>query len=100
MSTTDITGLAGWIDVLRAARAERKRIDEVITQAEDRIKDALGDVEDGLVNGQPAVRWTYVTSTRLDQKLAKSLLTPDQLAACMTETRSRRFTLVDPEDAA
>lgn len=94
-TATDLDDLTGWIDVLKAATAEKSRIDDVIAQARAKIEDALGDDEVGLVAGTPVVKWTHVTSTRFDQKRAKALLSPDELATCMVATESRRFTLVE-----
>lgn len=94
---TAIDALAGWISVYRAAVAEKKRAEEVIAQAREKIEDALGDAEVGTVDGQPVVRWTFVRSERFDQKKAKALL-GDDAAACIVPTESRRFSLVDGED--
>lgn len=93
----DIDDVAGWVEVLRRAQAERQRAEEVIAQARERIEDALGDAEVGTVAGTPVVRWTFVRSERFDQKKAKALL-GDDAAACIVPTESRRFTLVDAKE--
>lgn len=97
--TRDIDDVAGWIEVLRRATAEKQRADEVIAQARERIEEALGDAEVGAVAGTPAVRWTWVESTRIDTKRVRALLAPDDLAAVTVTSASRRFTLVDGDSA-
>lgn len=87
--------IAGWLDVLRHVKNKRNELDEVEKQARQKIQDALGDAEEGHVNGQPVVRWTRVTSRRLDQKLLKAKVDPAVLNDCYTEQTTRRFTLVD-----
>lgn len=95
----NLDDLAGWLDVYRAAYDEKKRAEEVMAHAREKIEDALGDDEVGAVNGEPAVRWTFVRSTRFDQKKAKAIL-GDEYEACLVPTESRRFTLVEPEASA
>ena len=95
-TTRDLDDLAGWVTVLREATKEKKRAEEVIAQAREKIEDALGDAEVGTVAGAPVVRWTFVRSERFDQKKAKALL-GDDAAACIVPTESRRFTLVEDE---
>lgn len=90
----ELDDLAGWIDVLRTAQAEKAKAEEVISQARAKIEEALGDAEVGTVAGVPTVRWSFVTSQRFDQKKAKALL-GDAAEQCMTESHSRRFTLVE-----
>ena len=93
-SETEIDALLNWLILLKGLRADRADIDMQIEVAEGHIKDALGDAEVGTVNGEPVVRWSYVTTNRFDQKAAKELLTPDQVAQCTKPTESRRFTIV------
>jgi len=90
----EIDELAGWLDLLREAK-QRKDIEyEQIKMCREKIEEALGESEMGTVNGKPVVSWRWVKSNRLDQTLAKQVLTPAQLQSCMTEVNSRRFILV------
>ncbi|CAB5216899.1 hypothetical protein UFOVP199_5 [uncultured Caudovirales phage] len=95
MTETPLDELAGWIAVFKEGQAKKADAEVVIATAREKIEAALGDSETGTIHGQPVVRWTWVTTNRFDQKLAKSVLAPDVLAQCMTESKSRRFTLVD-----
>ena len=90
----EIDNLAGWLDLLREATHRKGIEDEQIKICRAKIEEALGESEIGTVNGMPVVSWKWVKSNRLDQTLAKEMLTAEQLAACMTETTMRRFVVV------
>jgi len=51
-----------------------------------------------LIDGRVAVRWTKVTTTRLDINKAKEVLDPAIYTFLSRESTSRRFTLADPDD--
>jgi hypothetical protein len=94
---TPLDELKGWLDVYRAAHAEKSRAEAVMAQAREKIEDALGDDEVGTVDGEPVVRWTFVRSTRFDQKRAKAIL-GEEYDACLVPTESRRFSLVTGDE--
>ena len=94
MNEIELDALANWVIHLKQLKQDRAEIDLQIWNAEGHIKDALGEVEVGTINGEPVVRWTYVTSNRFDQKVAKEFLTDEQMAACIKPSESRRFTIV------
>ncbi len=95
---TEIDDLSGWLNLLRQATRRKADEEEQIKICRAKIEEALGESEIGTVGGMPVVSWKWVTSNRLDQTLAKEMLTRDQLASCMTEVRSRRFVLVGLND--
>lgn len=95
---TEIDDLAGWLDLLRQATRRKAEEEEQIKICRAKIEQALGESEIGTVGGMPVVSWKWVKSNRLDQTLAKQMLTGDQLASCMTEVSSRRFVLVGLDD--
>lgn len=95
---TEIDDLAGWLDLLRQATRRKAEEEEQIKICRAKIEQALGESEIGTVGGMPVVSWKWVKSNRLDQTLAKQMLTGDQLASCMTEVSSRRFVLVGVDD--
>ena len=90
----EIDDLAGWLDLLREATHRKGIEDEQIKVCRAKIEEALGESEIGTIRGMPVVSWKWVKSNRLDQTLAKEMLTAEQLAACMTETTMRRFVVV------
>ena len=59
---------------------------EAKEQAEAKLKMLLADAEVG-------ISWKNVSTTRLDSKKVKSLLTEDQLKECSNTTVSRKFTI-------
>lgn len=85
--------------------AHYKQLTDQIAELEDTRKEVreqleakLGDSEVGTINGVTRVRWTTVTSSRLDQKKAKAALTSlGVLDQVMVESTSRRFVIVDGE---
>ena len=94
----EIDDLAGWLDLLREATHRKGIEDEQIKVCRAKIEEALGESEIGTIRGMPVVSWKWVKSNRLDQTLAKEMLTAEQLAACMTETTMRRFVLVGNDE--
>ena len=90
----EIDALAGWLDMLREATTRKAENEETIKVCRAKIEEALGESEIGTIRGMPVVSWKWVKSNRLDQTLAKEMLTAEQLAACMTETTMRRFVVV------
>jgi hypothetical protein len=95
---TEIDELAGWLDLLRQATRRKGEEDEQIKICRAKIEKALGESEIGTIGGMPVVSWKWVKSNRLDQTLAKQMLTREQLADCMTEVTMRRFVLVGLDD--
>jgi hypothetical protein len=91
----ELDDVAGWVQLLRSASADKARAEAHIATARRHIEEALGDAEIGFLEGEAVVRWTYVTGKRFDAKLARELLNPSQLIACTAEQKSRRFTLVE-----
>ena len=91
----ELDALANWVMHLKQLRADRAEIDEQIEQAENQIKDALGDAETGTIGGDPVIKWTHIVTNRFDQKAAKAILSDEQIAACTKPSESRRFTIVE-----
>lgn len=85
---------AGWVTVYRDAQAQIARMEEVKAEARRHLEAALGDAETGTVDNKPAVRWTVVTSRRLDQQKLKE--NESDIVECYTApVTSRRFMIVD-----
>ncbi len=62
---------------------------------EAHVKELLGDCENGLVDGVPAVLWRTITSRRVDLKSMEADA-PDLVEAHRVESTARRFTLIAP----
>lgn len=84
--------VAQWLVYIRQCNAQIKQLEEARDNARRHIEAALGDAEVGLVDGQPAVRWTWVHSKRLDQRKLKEQA-PELVEACTVPVVSRRFSL-------
>jgi predicted phage-related endonuclease len=87
--------VAGWLELYKKTQADIKSLEEKASAAKEKIQEALGDNEIGTLDGSPVVRWTKVTSTRLDMKKAREVLDPKILEFLSSESTSRRFTLVE-----
>lgn len=87
--------VAGWLELYKKTQADIKALEEKASTAKEKIQEALGDNEIGTLDGSPVVRWTKVTSTRLDMKKAREVLDPKILEFLSSESTSRRFTLVE-----
>lgn len=85
---------AEWLTALIEARKQRDEWDRVVERATDKIKHALGEAEEGHVDGRVAVRWTFVDSSRIDVKKLEAEH-PDIAEAFRVPTTTRRFSVVD-----
>lgn len=65
---------------------------EAKEEAEAKLKKYLGDAEVGTI-GNYKISWKNISTTRLDSKKVKSLLTEDQLKECSNTTTTRKFTV-------
>lgn len=89
----------GWVELYKKAQSDIKVMEEKANAAKAKIQEALGDNEIGLFLGKPLVRWTRVSTTRLDIAKAKEVLNPEIYAYLSRESESRRFTVVASDDA-
>jgi hypothetical protein len=91
-------GVAGWFFVLEQIKEKRAALDEAEEQAQEQIKQALGDKVDGLINGEPVVRWLHTAAPRRFNKKALEKDHPDIAAKYTTfGAPGRRFELVKPK---
>lgn len=95
MSEVELESVANWVMHLKQLKADRAEIDENIEQAENQIKDQMGDADTGTIGGEPVIRWSHIITQRFDQKAAKAILSDEQIAACTKPSESRRFTIVE-----
>ncbi|MGH3503176.1 MAG: hypothetical protein ACRDQA_20115 [Nocardioidaceae bacterium] len=99
MSHVDLDGIASWVTLHRQLTEQINDLDEKRKAVGERIKTALGDAEEGHIDDVPVVRWSHVTSRRLDQKLLKSKVATEVLAGCYLEHTFRRFTILGSKDS-
>jgi predicted phage-related endonuclease len=94
------TELAGWLAARERARAKAREWQAAADTAQQHITDALesAGVEVGTVNGQLAVRWTTVTSRRVDGARLRADH-PHLAELYSTAVVSRRFHVPKPESA-
>ena len=79
------------ITELMELKRMRDELDAEIQDAEDEIKQAMGD-DDTLLAGPFKVTWKAVTSSRLDSTALKKAL-PEIAARFMKQTTTRRFSI-------
>ena len=65
-------------------------------ESEAKLKLMLADSEVGIIDGYK-ISWKNVSTTRLDSKKVKSLLTEEQLKDCSSTTVSRKFNISAPK---
>ena len=65
---------------------------EAKEEAEAKLKAFMSDAEVGVI-GNFKISWKNVSTTRLDSKKAKALLTEAQIAECSTTSTTRKFTV-------
>ncbi|AIM50386.1 hypothetical protein PBI_OMNICRON_53 [Mycobacterium phage Omnicron] len=68
---TDISEVAGHVDLLRHARAEQAKWAEVEKAAKLAIVEAIGADTEGTIDGRVAVLRKQITTNRLDTKALK-----------------------------
>ncbi|AJK27377.1 hypothetical protein PBI_KRATIO_48 [Mycobacterium phage Kratio] len=65
---TDISTVAGHVDLLRHARAEKARWSEIEEAAKSAIVEAIGTATEGTIDGRVVVTRKEITTNRLDGK--------------------------------
>lgn len=83
---------ARWLDALHQARAQIAEWERIAERATDKVKAAMGDAEEAVVDGRTVARWAYVNSSRVDVKKLEAEH-PDLAEQFRVPTVVRRFTL-------
>lgn len=65
-------------------------------EAEAKLKLMLAESEFGIIDGYK-ISWKNVSTTRLDSKKVKAILTEEQLQSCSNTTTTRKFTVSAPK---
>lgn len=87
-----------WVDRYRHTMREIKELQEIADIARSHIEAAMGDCQIGFHHNRPVVKWTTVTTERLNTKMVKEALTPELLEKFTTTSISRRFSLVEEDE--
>jgi predicted phage-related endonuclease len=88
---------ADWVQRYRETMAEIKALQEQADIARTRIESAMGDCQIGFYHNRPLVRWTTVTTTRLDTTKVKAALSAELIEQFSNTSVARRFTLLDED---
>jgi hypothetical protein len=88
---------ADWVQRYRETLYEIKALQEQADIARSHIEAAMGDCQIGFHHNRPLVRWTTVTTTRLDTTKVKAALSEELISQFSNTSISRRFTLVDED---
>lgn len=91
----EIAEVGHFIEVYEHALQQISHYTDLRDRSRVKIEEALGEAEEGTVNGVPRVQWTRSERRALDQKrLAEDY--PDVREECMKDTVVRTFKLVKP----
>jgi len=83
--------------ILEYCRGKRAELDEMAENARAAIEAALGDNEEGTIDGRVAVRWKRFTRRSLDIKALKDA-EPDTYESYTKISETRRFELVGGDE--
>jgi hypothetical protein len=75
-----MTKVEEWLKIAKLARADIER--------------QLGDSEIATVDGEPVIRWSHTSATRLDLNKLRENVDPVLLSGCYIQDNRRRFTLI------
>ena len=89
-NTVDLHRIRSHIEILRYCKRKAAEIKALEASTRAVIEESLGDNEIGTLDGQPAVRWTFVKTNRLNQRKLKEDK-PDLVAEYTEASESRRF---------
>ena len=86
-----------WLLIYDEAKRAIAVHEEKAKNARAKIEEALGESEGGTFNGVLVVRFTHVSTERIDTKTLKTVIPAEVLAPFTSVTLSRRLTLVEPD---
>lgn len=94
MSRVNLDALRAQYEILRFVKDKRAELKQLEEDARDAIEAALGDAEEGTVDGHVVVTWKTHKRTALDQKLLRKMY-PEVAESCKNTTEVRRFEVVE-----
>ncbi len=90
MSSKNLETLRGQVQILQMCKEKKAQLKELEDTALDAIKALMGEAENGLLDGEPVIRWDHQKRVSLDQKALKADH-PDIVASYSTASEVRRF---------
>ena len=93
MSSKNLETLRGQVQILQMCKEKKAQLKELEEQALDAVKTLMGEAENGLLDGEPVVRWDHQKRVSLDQKALKDAH-PELVAEFMVATEVRRFQIL------
>jgi len=94
MAKVDLEKLRWAVETLRAVKDRKTELKAAEELARDAIEQALGDNDEGELDGHPVVTWKYFKRNALDQTFLRETY-PELYESCKKVTEGRRFELVD-----
>lgn len=96
MSRRNLDELRAQIEILRYCRSKKAELKALEDNARAAVEEALGDADEGTVDGEPAVTWRFHKRTALDQRVLKQSFR-DVYDVCLRTSEVRRFEIVDDD---
>ena len=94
MAKVDLEKLRWAVETLRAVKDRKAELKAAEELARDAIEQALGDNDEGELDGHPVVTWKYFKRKALDQTFLRETY-PELYESCKKVTEVRRFEVVD-----
>jgi len=94
MAKVDLEKLRWAVETLRAVKDRKAELKAAEELARDAIEQALGDNDEGELDGHTVVTWKYFKRNALDQTFLRETY-PELYESCKKVTEVRRFEVVD-----
>lgn len=91
---TDLAELRAQVEILKWCKAKRAEIAELEAAAKDAVQAALGDDEEGVIDGEIVITWKAHKRVALDQRYLKKTF-PEVAAECQVTSEVRRFEVAE-----
>lgn len=85
------------VETLRWVKDRKAELKEAEEKARDAIEQALGDDDEGALDGHLVVTWRFIKRNALDQKFLRETY-PELFESAKRVTEVRRFILVEDDD--
>lgn len=82
------------VETLRMLKDRKAELQAAEVVARDALEQALGDSDEGELDGHVVVTWKFIKRNALDQKFLRETY-PDLYESCKRVTEIRRFEVVD-----